>query len=589
MPLFPALWSALLVAGAAPAASAPPRAAIAQDPADPVLGALVEELGRSQKLFAAVNGEQPPYYLAYRLSDGAQYGDAASFGALQNMVASGKEAGRSRILDVSVRVGSRALDSTHKVRGAHGFEVTGAGAESLPIEDNPGALQVGIWRATDRAYKTALRNFIKVKSNRQVKVSDEDQADDFSLETPQVNLMPRWAGTFDRALWRERIKRLSAQFKGHPMILNSAVTIQAGAGTVYFVDTEGTRVREPRFTASVILAGTVRADDGMDLDLYDDVEATSPEGLPSEAELEKRAQSLITRLEALRTAPVIDPYSGPAIVKNRSAAVFFHEIFGHRVEGDRQKDAEEGHTFTKKVGQRVAPDFISIYDDPTRDRFGNIPLNGHYHFDDEGVAAQRVPLLEKGVLKGFLLGRSPIKGFPHSNGHGRAQPGQAPQSRQGNLFVESSKRLPFPKLRQKLIEEVKARGKPYGLVFEQISGGFTFTRTGGTPQAFKVIPLVVTRVFPDGRPDELVRGVDIVGTPLSSIERIVATGDDDAAFNGFCGAESGYVPVSAVAPSLLIGEIEVERKAPGHDRPPLLPPPPLGETASLSAKAKEAP
>jgi predicted Zn-dependent protease len=589
MHLFPALWSALLVAGAATAADAPPRATLAQDPGDPLLGALVEELGRSQQMLAAVKGEQPPYYLAYRLSDGALFGDTASFGALQNAVASGKEAGRSRILDVSVRVGSRALDSTHKVRGTHGFEMAGAGAESLPIEDDPGALKVGLWRATDRAYKAALRNFIKVKANRQVKVSEEDQADDFSQEAPSVSLRPRWAGTFDRAVWRERIKRLSSQFKGHPTILNSAVTVQASAGTVYFVDTEGARVREPRFTVSVIVAGSVRAADGMDLDLYEDVEATSPDGLPSEAELEKLAQSLITRLEALRTAPVIEPYTGPAIVKNRSAAVFFHEIFGHRVEGDRQKDADEGHTFTKKVGQRVAPDFITIYDDPTRARFGSIPLNGHYRFDDEGVVAQRAPVLEKGVLKGFLLSRSPIKGFPHSNGHGRAQPGQAPVSRQGNLFVESSRRLPFPKLRQKLIEEVKARGKPYGLVFEQISGGFTFTRTGGTPQAFKVIPLVVTRVYPDGRPDELVRGVDIVGTPLSSIERILATGDDDAVFNGFCGAESGFVPVSAVSPSLLIGEIEVERKAPGHDRSPLLPPPPLGETASLATPAKEIP
>ncbi len=586
MHLSPALLSALLATGVAPGGEAPKT----READDPVLGALVEELARSQANLAKVKGEEPPYYLAYRLSDGAGSVDVASFGALENTVAAGRDAGRSRILDVSVRVGSPSLDNTHKVRGNHGFEMDGsAGAESLPIEDDPGALQVGIWRATDRAYKAAVKNLIKVKANRQVKIAEEDLADDFSQEAPSVSLLPRWSGSFDRAAWQERLKRLSAQFKEHPAILGSAITLQASGATVYFVDTEGTRIRQPRFTASILVAGTVRAPDGMDLELYEDVEATSPDQLPSEAELEKRVQGLIAKLEALRTAPAIEPYSGPAIIKNRAAAVFFHEIFGHRVEGHRQKDAEEGHTFTRKVSQRVAPDFITIYDDPTRERFGAVPLNGYYKYDDEGVAAQRASLIEGGVLKGFLFGRSPIQGFPHSNGHGRAQPGQAPVSRQGNLFVESRQRLPFPKLRERLIEEVKKAGKPYGLVFEQISGGFTFTRTGGTPQAFKVIPLVVTRVYADGRPDELVRGVDIVGTPLSSIERIIATGDDDAVFNGFCGAESGYVPVSAVAPSMLISEIEVERKAPGHDRPPLLPPPPLHQPAAIASPAKESP
>lgn len=585
MHLSPAVLSVLLAAGAAPSGEASkPREAD-----DPVLRALVEELSRSQGNLAKVKGEEPPYYLAYRLTDGASSVDVASFGALQNAVAAGRDAGRSRILDVSVRVGSRSLDNTHKVRGNHGFEMDGSGAEPLPIEDDPGALRVGIWRATDRAYKAAVKNLIKVRANRQVKIAEEDQADDFSQEEPSVSLAPRWSGTFDRAAWQERLKRLSTLFKDHPSILGSTVTLQASGGTTYFVDTEGARIRQPRFTASIIVAGTVRAPDGMDLGLYEDVEATSPDQLPAEPELEKLVLNLIAKLESLRKAPSIEPYSGPAIIKNRAAAVFFHEIFGHRVEGHRQKDVEEGHTFTRKVGQRVAPDFITIYDDPTRERFGSVPLNGFYRFDDEGVAAQRTSLIESGVLKGFLFGRSPIKGFPHSNGHGRAQPGQAPVSRQGNLFVESSRRLPLPKLRERLIEEVKKNGKPYGLVFEQISGGFTFTRTGGAPQAFKVVPLVVTRVYADGRPDELVRGVDIVGTPLSSIERIVATGDDEAVFNGFCGAESGYVPVSAVAPSMLISEIEVERKAPGHDRPPLLPPPPLRPPAAIAAPAKETP
>jgi predicted Zn-dependent protease len=371
------------------------------------------------------------------------------------------------------------------------------------------------------------------------------------------------------------LRRLSAAFKSHPQILRSSVSLQAASVTSYFVDSDGAKIREPRFFARLAVYGSVRADDGMELDFFDDAEATSISALPTEEEFQKRIDRVISKLEELRKAPAIEPFAGPAIITHRAAGVFFHEIFGHRIEGHRQKDADEGHTFTKRVGQQIVPEFISVTDDPTRRNFGEIPLNGYYLFDEEGQPAQKVNLVENGVLKAFLMGRSPIAGFAHSNGHGRAMQGLKPVSRQGNLLVDSSKKMPFADLRAKLIEEVKARGKPYGLLFEEISGGFTNTRTGGLPQAFKVIPQVVYRVYPDGRPDELVRGVDVVGTPLASFERIIATGDDYRVFNGFCGAESGWVPVSAVAPSILISDIEVEKKQKGHERGPLLPPPPL--------------
>jgi predicted Zn-dependent protease len=126
-----------------------------------------------------------------------------------------------------------------------------------------------------------------------------------------------------------------------------------------------------------------------------------------------------------------------------------------------------------------------------------------------------------------------------------------------------------------LIEECRRQEKPYGLIFDDISGGFTMTGRGG-PQAFKVLPLLVTRVYADGRPDEIVRGVDIVGTPLTSFSKIIMAADDDGVFNGTCGAESGWVPVSAVSPSLLVTEIEVEKRRKGQDKPPILPPPSTG-------------
>jgi predicted Zn-dependent protease len=231
----------------------------------------------------------------------------------------------------------------------------------------------------------------------------------------------------------------------------------------------------------------------------------------------------------------------------------------------------------------VLPDFLSVVFDPTRRKLNNIDLNGWYDYDDEGVKARPVMAVDKGVLKTFLMSRSPIKGFATSNGHGRRQPGNEIVSRQSNLIVESSKSVPDAKLRQMLIDEIKRQNKPYGLFFRDITGGFTTTSRAGL-QAFKVIPVVVYRVYADGRPDELVRGADIVGTPLSSFSKILATSDKLEVFNGYCGAESGSVPVSAVAPAILVSEIEIEKKAKSQDRPPLLPSP--GPTESTRSSAQ---
>ncbi|HEY3448694.1 MAG TPA: metallopeptidase TldD-related protein [Myxococcales bacterium] len=564
---------------------APAAAAAAKDD-DSLLKALVDELQRSQTNLKA-KGDEPLYYLSYRVSDGRWFVDSASFGAIEDFSGGDEStAGRARRLYVAARVGSRQLDNTHKVRGSFGWGDRYYERTQLPIEDDLGALQIALWKETDRAYKGAAKQLIKVKANKRVKVEEEDNADDFSEEKPTVSLGKKASDTFDRKAWKEKLKRASALFKTHPLILNSQVSLQGGSWTHYFVDSEGSRVREPRFFVRIMIAATVKSEDGMDLELYDELDADRPEALPTEAQIETKVRDLIARIETLRTAPVVEPYSGPAIITNRAAAVFFHEIFGHRVEGHRQKDDDEGHTFTKKVGQRIVPEFISVVDDPTQKFFGKTPLNGAYQYDDEGVASQKVSLVESGVLKSFLMGRTPIAKFPKSNGHGRAQPGAEPVARQGNLLVQSAKQMPYADLRKQLIAEVQKRGKPYGLVFQEISGGFTMTRTGDLPQAFKVLPLIVHRVYADGRPDELVRGVDLVGTPLQSLENILATGDDYSVFNGFCGAESGFIPVSAVAPSLLLSEIEVERRAKGADRPPLLAPP-LSAPAAATPVAKE--
>jgi predicted Zn-dependent protease len=424
--------------------------------------------------------------------------------------------------------------------------------------------------ATNTGYGNAVDNYLRVKTEAQVRAKEEDTSPDFSNEPPQVAVAkPAPPVAIDRAAWEQRVRALSKIFREYPDVYQNLVLLTVQNETDYFASSEGSRVVTPHLQARLVVLAVTRADDGMDLFRDQTFEAETVGGLPAQSELESAVRSLGTSLEALRKAPVTEPFDGPAILSGRASAVFFHEVLGHRLEGQRQRGDEEGQTFTKEIGKDILPSFLSVADDPTRTSFDKTWLSGSYTYDDEGQKAQRVELIQDGVLKTFLMSRLPIASFSESNGHGRAQTGRMPTGRQGNLIVSSTKTVPDAELRKQLIEEAKKQGKPYGLYFEDISSGFAVTQRS-SPQAFQVIPLVVYRVYVDGRPDELVRGVSIVGTPLAAMKRILSTGDKPEVFNGECGAESGTVPVSAVAPAMLVSEIETQRQPQGIERPPIL-------------------
>ncbi|MGQ9665534.1 MAG: TldD/PmbA family protein [bacterium] len=532
---------------------------------DIVLKTMTKELGRSYKILSKQK-PYPLYFLQYEIMDEHQVNISASLGAISNETDE-----HHRYLDVDVRIGSYKLDNTHEIRGAETDDWWVPPIE-VPIDDNPNALEVMLWSATDKEFKSALKKYIKVLNERQVKVLESDTSPDFCKASAIEYKGEIGKIDFDRELWKGRLRELSIIFRDYPWIYNSSITLRATSLTKYLVNTDGTKLRHNSIRYNLRITAETMAEDGMELYLSSPNVVFDIRNLPDYDELKEQAYSLIKNLDALRNAPMVEPYSGPAILVNRACGVFFHEIFGHRIEGHRQKSEFEGQTFTKKLNERIMPEFISVYDDPTMNTFEGQDLNGHYLFDDEGVRPQKTVIVENGILKGFLMSRSPIANFSQSNGHGRRQYGRKVVSRQGVLYVKSNKEVSFAELRNALIEECRKQNKPYGLVFYDISGGFTTTGRYG-PQTFKVIPLFVKRVYVDGRPDEVVRGVDIVGTPLLSLSKIVLTGNDYDIFNGTCGAESGWVPVSSISPSILVSEIEVEKKAKGQDRPPILPSP----------------
>jgi len=537
---------------ALPAAAATPAS---------LLDILSEELQRNFSMLKE-KADPPPYFMAYTVTEEESQGVSASFGTVN-----GERRNKERFLDVTIRVGSPKLDNYHVVQGQRPRFTPGS---VLPLDDVPDAIRRRVWLETDRTYRLAARRLIEIKSNEQVKVKQADDSADFSVEMPEKyeEPAPQPLRILDRE-WINRIRKWSGDVGNHPGVLNSGASLSVEKLTNYFVSTDGTRLQHGHTYINVNFSARGKADDGMDLATFRDFQASDLSRLPQPEVMEGAANRAGDDLSKLLRSPTTEPFIGPAILSGRAAGVFFHEIFGHRIEGHRQKDEADGQTFAKAVGGPVLPDFLSVVFDPTRKNLGAIDLNGYYAYDDEGVKARPVTVVENGILKTFLMSRSPLQNIEHSNGHGRRQPGLEVVSRQSNLIVESKKQVSEQALRQMLIAEIKRQNKPYGLYFEQVTGGYTTTQRRGL-QAFTVIPLIVYRVYPDGRPDELVRGVDIVGTPLASFAKILATSDKEEVFNGYCGAESGEVPVSASSPALLVSEIEIQKKDHAQDRPPLL-------------------
>ncbi|HVA93661.1 MAG TPA: metallopeptidase TldD-related protein, partial [Candidatus Dormibacteraeota bacterium] len=515
-------------------APAPSAQQVAQVAPSPVLATMDKELDREMPILSKAS--PPAYFISYTLTSTDRTQVMGSNGALLS-----SDDNLSHWLETQVRVGSYELDNTHKVGNAPASGSSDATA--VPVDNAPEVLRRAMWKETDEQYRAASEALIKISTSKEVQSQNtEDQAPDFSREPPHVFYGPEVSIHVDRKPWEAKVRLYTAAFRASPQILNSIVTFSAQAVNQYQVNSEGTRLQFGLIHYRLELYIQGKAPDGMNIDRYYNYDWNNPANAPDDKTVLAEGQVLRKQLEGLVAAPLVEPFAGPALLTGRAAAVFFHEVFGHRDEGFRQKDITEGQTFAQKVGQLILPKFISIYDDPTKKTLGNDMLLGYYPFDDEGIPAQRVTLVDHGVLRNFEMSRQPLNGFPHSNGHGRRQIGAQPISRQGNLIIRSSVSVSNAELRRKLIAEIKRQGKPFGLLIDDIAGGFTFTGRG-QPQAFQVQPLVVYKVFADGRPDQLVRGVDIVGTPLVSLTKILATGNTEEVFNGYCGAESGSVPV----------------------------------------------
>ncbi len=532
----------------------------------PLMNVLKKELNREIASFKKT--DQPPYYIDYRVTDTKQLNIEASFGSLTQSAAN-----HSRMLSTHVKVGSYGLDNTHPTDKKGRFDFDSHGGEFLPLDNDTLVIAYMVWKSTQNKYRMALEEFKEVKS--QDPSAEPKIKYDFSKE-PSSQYIDTTVNTFEKEInkvfWEDRLRELSKSFLSVQDIVTGETNFHSESNFKYFISSEGSTIVQHSSYVYLFISAKIRAADGDIVPLHKSYYAQNPDELPSLEVMLKDISAMCGLLIKLKNAPVAEPYTGPAILSAPVAGVFFHEIFGHRVEGHRLRDEKDGQTFKEKLNEQVLAKTMNVTFDPTRKVYQGHPLNGYYLYDDEGVQGRPVKVVEKGILKTFLMSRKPLESIAHSNGHGRGSNGAEAVSRQSNLIVETTKSFHDEELRKLLIKECVKQGKQFGYLFNDVQGGFTNTGRY-SPNAFNIFPTEVYRIFVNGQSDELVRGVDLIGTPLAMFSEIVAAGDQKGVFSGFCGAESGFVPVSAVSPALFVRRIETQKKPKFDHENTLLPPP----------------
>lgn len=433
-----------------------------------------------------------------------------------------------------------------------------------------------VWRSISQLYNMVLEKAISNKSRQAVLVAAPDKAPYFSSpELPSnfitANVNPLKALLAPKLL-EDKANKYSAEFLKNPDISHTETSYSSVLIAKYFIDSQGAGVVQNIVNTNLMIVAEAVASDGMVMPLFTTYQFSEPADLPSDAVVMADVKKISANLSALKVAPLAEPYSGVALLSPKATGVFFHEFFGHRIEGARLKSQTDAGTFKNSVGQEIFSKEISVVYDPTVDKFENQPLFGSYIYDDQGVKGQRVEVVKDGRLTNFLMSRTPIDGFANSNGHGRGAISATCEARQSNMFITSSNAKSEAELRKMLISQIKEQGTEFGYYIDQVSGGYTSTMVY-MPNVFNISPLLIYRVWADGRKDELVRGVSLIGTPLAVFAQIIALGNRYEVFNGMCSAISGQIPVSAIAPSMLIRNLETQRSTTPQMKPVILPRP----------------
>ncbi len=589
----------LFAASATLAGPAEPQAS------DVILKALKEELARSMSL--KVETLEKPYFMAYVLTDIVTFDAEASLGAL----VTAPETSRYRWFKPEVRVGSYALDNSEFFGERSFFGSRFEFGHQIVIEDDSATLRHEIWLATDEAFKGALEQYAEKRAALKNRVEGEGAAD-FSPEVPTVSLPPAPMPEIEPVRWREMIRRLSAIFREYPGIQESSVKLRVALGKRYFVNSEGTAIRRPAWLVLLSARAAAQAPDGMPVKHFLGLYTKSLDRLPAEKELATAVRAVAEELKRVSSSSALESYSGPVLFSGQAAAELFLQLLVPQLSGHRPPVFERQEMeailpksdLANRLNRPVLPSFLSVVDDPTQESFRGLPLFGAYTFDDQGVRAAPLTLIENGILKTLLMSRRPRKEIAKSNGHGRSLSQGSAGGVIGNLFVRTEPGQAIADAKKELIRLCRQQGLKWGLwirVLDQpgLSGGGFFNpfRMGASAFGpFLTLPLIAYKVSAEDGREELVRGLLPGEISLRNLKDIAAAGEDYYVHNraflaggglmgmmgmgGFRGSDDGAggIPVTVIAPSVLFGELEFKSEPGSRQKPPLL-------ASPLAAKA----
>jgi TldD protein len=529
----------------------PKSSVSSNDHGDAVLKAMLAELKRSQEKLQ-LGQMQRPYYIDYQVTEIQDNIADATLGALRT-----DQVNSGRIVRVVVRIGDYKQDS---------YFGEGMGAlETMPSDNDELALRRQLWLATDKAYKSALSGFTEKQAALKSMETENDLVD-FSEEKPAQSIHDLAKIDVDLDKWKQTLRTTSDLFRSDPSLEQSSAMLNFRVLNRYFVNTEGTVSRNGKVSYTVLFSGSDQADDGMHIERSHGWVVSKTDELPKPDEIEKEAKQLIGTFEGLKKAPLVeDDYRGPVLFSADAATALFERLIVPNILGvrpDLGNPARTNGEFASYYKGRVLPETFTVVDDPKAKEFDHQTLAGTYDVDDEGVEAQKVTVIDKGVLTNFLLGRTPIRDFPHSNGHGRTALAGSPRPQISNLIFKAEKSIPFAELKQKLIQMCKDQGRPYGYYVETTGASLS--------------PRLLWRVYVSDGHQELVRGAVFKQLDTRALRSdIVATGTDNYVYN-----RSEPLPSAIVGPSLLFGELEIQRANRTREKLPQYPAPALEKASN---------
>jgi TldD protein len=535
---------------------------------DPVLDVMAKELRRSMEGFD-VPGSPRPYFIAYALRRVHALRLRAAYGSLLRA----REDVRAGIY-CEVRVGDHRFDNVMDA----GLDTRAEERESAdwvdaPDDLDPGALQVALWKLGQLKFDEALEDYF---DHKKAMVSEylRDEVDALTREPPLSHREVLHDAPLPRAQWEAMLREASRAFLRHPEVHDPAIALTVERVQRWLATSEGTRVVTEDLYCCVDVGGWVLTEDGVYTEAGRQRYVRSVDQLPDAEGLGAMVEAVLAEMAAMCEADTPGAFIGPALLAGQAASTLFHEALGHRLEGDRLVARGETRTFAHKLGKRILPPGIDVYDDPAALLPDGQLSWGGYRVDDQGVPAQRAMLVEDGVLRGFLHGRTPTRHSKRSNGHGRHDGLAPPMSRMAHLVVEGRgvEAKTWEALEHELVELARRQGRREAMVIVRVHGGETSTQAYDF-QVFKGEPSEVWVIDVETGERRRVRDVELIGTPLAALNRVVAFGGGPGVDEGYCYAESGSIPVSGVAPALLLSEIEMQQRSSTGYHEPLLPPP----------------